>query len=354
MSNTLPSISSRAADWFGKDTSTLMRVARERALTGDRAINPTPAGSQPALIVAAALTGIAALWCLTSLPAAVGTRLTIGVVSTATAVTCGAYAWWGYKAVHVIERVTHWMRGLVALALSGLAIVLIVASTQQLLAVQNASDGVEPLVNGSVLAMLSLICAAGMALTCPPALSVAVVAPRHVSLLRLLLPLLLGFGSGALLANSITLTTSLTETGDSLGTTIGVILAIAGVISAWRTRYRSSVKTLEEAFDAVYVALTTSTDAETRSRAWHALARALTAGGGPAGWRGNRLLDRHIGSVLAIVMWKLAGIAPHLPLRTRTTILQHMTRHRVDVTTDQLQQHALELIAELRYRLVES
>jgi hypothetical protein len=331
-----------------------MRVARERALAGDRAISPTPAGARPALIVAATITGIAALWCLTSLPAAVGARLTAGLVVAAVAVTSGAYARWGYKAVLVIERVTHWMRGLVALALSGLAVVLIVASAQQLIAAQNASDGVEPLVNGIVLAMLSLICAAGMALTCPPALSVAVVAPRHVTLLRLLLPLLLGFGSGALLANLITLTTSLTETGDSFGTTIGVILAIAGVIGASRTRYRSSTKTLEEALDAVYVAMTTNTDAETSSRAWHALARALAAGGGPAGWRGNRLLDRHIGTVLAIVMWKLAGIAPHLPLRTRTTILQHMAQHRVDVTTDQFHQHALELIAELRYRLAES
>jgi hypothetical protein len=80
MSVTLPRTSTRAADWSGKDTSTLMVVARERALAGDRILTPTPSGARPLLIVSAVITAIAALWCVAALQAPLGTRIVAALI----------------------------------------------------------------------------------------------------------------------------------------------------------------------------------------------------------------------------------------------------------------------------------
>jgi hypothetical protein len=254
----------------------------------------------------------------------------------------------------VIDRMTHWMRGGLALTLSAFAAVLIGSSVRLLILAQAATDGTALLLNGGFLGLTSLLVAAAVALTCPAALSVAVVAPRHVSLLRFLLPVLFGFGSGALLANAINFITALAGTGDPLGVIVGVLASIAGVVSAYRNRYLDSARALAEALDELYVALTTNENAATGTRAWNALARSLNAGGAPAGWRRNRLIDRHIGAVLAVVMWKLGSIAPHLPPQTRTVVLAHMAKRGADIETAEFDDQALELIAELRYRLAES
>jgi hypothetical protein len=168
------------------------------------------------------------------------------------------------------------------------------------------------------------------------------------------MPILSGVGCGALLANVINLCTMGSSAGDTVGIVVGICATIAGVVGAHRNGYRSSTKALAEAIDDVYVALTSEESSATRDRAWRALARAVHGGGAPSGGRRNRLVDRPIGAVLAVVIWKLGSVAPHLSKQSRSAVLQHMARRRVDVHSSHFAGHALEFIADLRYRLAQS